>query len=171
VDTTYKKLFKIDNHVGLVSSGLLADARDLVEMARVKAQINQITYGEPISVKSLTKFLANQKHMVTQYAGVRPYGVGLLIGGVDKRVELYETDPSGTMIEWKAQAIGKGAEKAKKILKSNYKDGMLTKDGIKLVLKALKAGERDVTKNEIELAVITRKQFEMFSGKDIEKHM
>ena len=79
VSATPKKIFEIDNHIGAVSSGLLADARNLIEAARVKSQVNTLTYGEPISVSSITKFIADQKHMVTQYAGVRPYGVGLLI--------------------------------------------------------------------------------------------
>ncbi|MBN2042895.1 MAG: archaeal proteasome endopeptidase complex subunit alpha [Candidatus Aenigmarchaeota archaeon] len=172
VDTTYKKIFAIDEHIGVVSSGLLADARDLVEMARIKGQINRITYGEPISVPTITKYLANQKHMVTQYAGVRPYGVGLLIGGVDESgAKLYETDPSGTMIEWKAQAIGKGADKAKKTLKSGFKEGMLAKDGANLVLKALKAGEKDIGKENIELAVITSDGIRMFSEKEAIKNL
>jgi proteasome alpha subunit len=169
VETAYKKIFPIDKHVGVVSAGLLADARNLVEMARVRAQINSITYGEPISVKTITKHLADQQHMVTQYAGLRPYGVGLLIGWVDKSGgRLFETDPSGTMLEWKAQAIGKGADKAKKYLKSNYKDGMAMNDAIKVVVNALKTGE-NIGKENIELAVITRGKFDMCSGKEIGK--
>ncbi|MCK4335123.1 MAG: proteasome subunit alpha, partial [Candidatus Aenigmarchaeota archaeon] len=42
---------------------------------------NKITYGEPVSVQTLGKYLANHKHIATQYAGLRPFGVGLLIGG------------------------------------------------------------------------------------------
>jgi hypothetical protein len=111
VSESYKKIYEIDSHIGLVSSGLLSDARDLVEFARVRAQINRITYGEPISVSSLTKNICDRKHMVTQYAGVRPYGVGLLIGGVNNESMLYETDPSGTMIEWKAkEGPGEGVQ-------------------------------------------------------------
>jgi proteasome alpha subunit len=162
VSATPKKIFEIDNHIGAVSSGLLADARNLIEAARVKSQVNTLTYGEPISVSSITKFIADQKHMVTQYAGVRPYGVGLLIGGFDNvGPALFETDPSGTMIEWKAQAIGKGAEKAKKVLKQAYREGMPLKDGIKLVLKALKAGEKEATRESIELATITKNKFKL----------
>ncbi|GAG40150.1 unnamed protein product, partial [marine sediment metagenome] len=94
VSESYKKIYEIDSHIGLVSSGLLSDARDLVEFSRVRAQINKITYGEPISVTSLTRHICDRKHMTTQYAGLRPYGVGLLIGGVNKHSTLFETDPS-----------------------------------------------------------------------------
>lgn len=170
VNDTYKKVFEIDKHAGMVGSGILADARHLVESARVKSQINRITYGESISIQSLAKYLANQKHMATQYAGLRPFGVGILIGGVDETgPNLYETDPSGTMLEWKAQAIGRGLEKAKKALKSGYKDGMSVKEGIKLLVKALRAGEKNIAKENLEIAVITKKGFKRVSGKETDK--
>ncbi|MCD6591254.1 MAG: archaeal proteasome endopeptidase complex subunit alpha [Candidatus Aenigmarchaeota archaeon] len=170
VENTFKKVFEIDNHVGLVGSGILADARDLVDIARVKAQVHQITYGEPISIHSVAKYIANYKHMATQYAGLRPFGIGLLIGGVDTTgPNLFETDPSGTLLQWKAQSIGRGAEKAKKVLKNEYKDSMPLKDAVNLVLKALKAGEKDVKKENIELAIITPKEFRMMHGSDIKE--
>ncbi len=167
VNETHKKIYEIDTHIGAVSSGLLADARDLIEFARIKSQINQITYGEPVTVNTVTKYIADRIHMVTQYAGVRPYGVGLLVGGVDKfGSKLYETDPSGTMVEWKAQALGRGAERARKILKDKYKEGMSIKDGVDIVIKVLKASEKNTKDEDIELAVITRDRFQKLSGKD-----
>jgi proteasome alpha subunit len=106
--------------------------------------------------------------MATQYAGLRPFGVGLLIGGVDESgVSLYETDPSGTMLEWKAQAIGRGADKAKKVLTTGFKDNMPVKDGLKLLIKALKAGEKSVTKENMEIAVIKENEFKKISVSDV----
>ena len=161
VSENYKKIHEVDNHIAFVSAGSLADARNLVEMARVKAQVNRITYGEPISVSSLTKYVCNRKHLVTQYAGVRPYGVGLLVGGTDETgPKLYETEPSGTMIEWKAQAIGRGAEKAKKILNKYFKDGMSLRDGGELILKTLNAAEKNVTMDKIEAVLIKKDNIE-----------
>ncbi|MEM7815954.1 MAG: archaeal proteasome endopeptidase complex subunit alpha [Candidatus Aenigmatarchaeota archaeon] len=170
VNESYKKIYEIDEHISAVSAGSLADARNLVEMARVRAQINKITYGEPISVSSLTKYICNRKHLVTQYAGVRPYGVGLLIGGVDKSgPRLFETEPSGTMIEWKAQAIGKGADKAKAILSKEYKDNLDLKSGIRLLLKSLKAGEKEASAETVDIVAVTKKGTEKVSVKDLEK--
>lgn len=161
VTESYKKIQEVDNHIAFVSAGSLADARNLVEMARVKAQVNRITYGEPISISSLTKYVCNRKHLVTQYAGVRPYGVGLLIGGVDGTgPKLYETEPSGTMIEWKAQAIGRGAEKAKKILNRDYKENMAIKDGANLVMKVLNIAEKNVTPEKIEAVLVKKDKIE-----------
>jgi proteasome alpha subunit len=167
VPETYKKIYEIDSHIGLVSSGLLSDARELVEFSRVKAQINVITYGEPISVASLTKAICDRKHMVTQYAGVRPYGVGLLIGGVNEGPILYETDPSGTMIEWKAQAIGRGADKARKVLQKDYKDSMDVESGVKLILKALRTGEKENGNEDVEIALIQKDGFKRLGPEEI----
>lgn len=161
VADSYKKIQEVDEHIAFVSAGSLADARNLVEMARVKSQVNKITYGEPISVSSLTKYVCNRKHLVTQYAGVRPYGVGLLIGGTDETgPKLYETEPSGTMIEWKAQAIGRGAEKAKKILNKDYKENMSLREGGELILKALAAAEKSVSPEKIEAVLIKKDKIE-----------
>lgn len=170
VAESYKKIYEIDSHVGLVSSGLLSDARDLVEFSRVRAQINRITYGEPISVTSLTRYICDRKHMVTQYAGVRPYGVGLLIGGVNKHSVLYETDPSGTMIEWNAQAIGRGAEKARKVLERDYKDNMDVSSGVKLIIKALRAGEREASVENLEIAIIKADGCKRLGPEDIKSY-
>lgn len=169
--STHKKIFEIDDHIGMVSSGLLADARDIIESARVKAQIHQLTYGENISVTSLMNYVAGNIHMVTQYAGVRPYGIGLLLGGVDDKPRLFETDPSGTTIEWKAQSIGKGAEKARKMLEKKYKENLKKDEAIKLALSALKAGEKTLPAEDIELAIITKNDFKKMNSEDISKYL
>ncbi len=171
INDSYKKNYTIDEHAAAVFAGSLADARDLVDMARVKGQINRITYNEPISITSLTKFICDRKHMVTQYAGVRPYGVGLLIGGVDESgTHLFETEPSGTMIEWKAQAIGRGADKAKKVLEEGYKDSISTENATKLLIKALKAGEKKVNASNTEIVVIAKEGIQRMGKEEVSRH-
>ena len=109
--------------------------------------------------------------MVTQYAGVRPYGIGLLVGGVDESgARLFETEPSGTMIEWKAQAIGRGADKAKKVLEEGYKDSLSTENAVKLLIRALKAGEKKVNASNTEVVVITKEGIQRMGKDDIGKH-
>jgi proteasome alpha subunit len=168
VSDSSRKIFEIDDHMAMVSSGSLADARNLAEMARVKSQVNRVTYNEPISVSTLTKHICDRKHIVTQYAGVRPYGVGLLIGGVDDTgPRLFETEPSGTMIEWQAQAIGRGVEKTKKVLQTGYKTGMTETEACKLLVSALNAGEKDAEGESIEIVVVKKNGTKVISGKDI----
>ena len=94
-----EKIFQIDDHIGCATSGLVADARALVDRARINAQMNKITYGEKIPVKTLVKYICDFKQIYTQYGGVRPFGVVLLIAGVDEtRPCLFATDPSGAFM-------------------------------------------------------------------------
>ena len=168
VPNSYKKIWEIDDHIAAVSAGSLADARSLIDQARVRAQVNRITYGEAISVSSITKYICDRKHLVTQYAGVRPYGVGLLIGGVDETgPKLYETEPSGTMIEWKAQAIGRGSDKAKSVLTKGYKDNLDLKKGTELLLKSLKSGEKNVKPENISGVFVTSEGIKPLSFKEV----
>lgn len=169
---TYHKISEIDNHIAMVSSGSLADSRNLVEMARVKAQVNQITFGEPMSIMSITRAMADRKHLVTQYAGVRPYGVGLLIGGIDEGgPRLFETEPSGTMIEWKAQAIGRGGQKAKVLLNKSHRDGMSVEEGIKLLVKAMKSGEKIVNPENAEIVIVRKNKVERLTRNQLAKYL
>lgn len=154
--TSIEKIFKIDEHIGAATSGLVADARALVERARVEAQINKITYNEPIRVDSLSKKLCDMLQMYTQNGGVRPFGSALIIGGVyDGSCKLFETDPSGALIEYKATAIGSGRSAAMDIFEDQYKDDMNLNDAIKLALTAInEATEHETTANNVEIAVI-----------------
>lgn len=154
--TSIEKIFKIDEHIGAATSGLVADARALVERARVEAQINKISYSEPIRVDSLSKKLCDMLQMYTQNGGVRPFGSALIIGGVyDGSCKLFETDPSGALIEYKATAIGSGRSAAMDIFEDQYKDDMNLNDAIKLALTAInEATEHETTANNVEIAVI-----------------
>ena len=155
-ETMFTEKQKIDEHIGAATSGLVADARALVERARVEAQINKITYSEPIRVDSLSKKLCDMLQMYTQNGGVRPFGSALIIGGVyDGSCKLFETDPSGALIEYKATAIGSGRSAAMDIFEDQYKDDMNLNDAIKLALTAInEATEHETTANNVEIAVI-----------------
>src|SRR5665648_751899 len=97
-----EKIFQIDEHIGAATSGLVADARALVDRARVEAQVNHVSYGEAIGVEVLAKKICDHKQTYTQYGGVRPYGTALLIAGVDDSgtPRIFETDPSGALLEY-----------------------------------------------------------------------
>ncbi len=169
------KVHQIDDHLGVATSGFLADGRILVDIARIKAQVFKLTYDEPVDVMGCVKEVSDRMQLFTQYGGVRPFGVALLMGGVDEKgPRLFEIDPSSTFYGWKAQAIGRGAEAALKILRKEWKESLSEDDGIKLILKALKAGEKEAKPSEIELAVINEKGFKKFSedegAKIIRKH-
>ena len=175
VPGTIEKLFKVDEHAGAVAAGLLADARILVNQIMIKAQVNRITYGEPIDVWSLAKVLGDRMQLSTLYAGLRPFGVSFLVGGVDSTgPHLIETDPSGMLYEWKAYAIGKGAQIANKIFRDKHKEGMDEKNALKLVISVIKKAEKvsDLGKS-LDIAIIRKKdkKFEALTEDKIKKFL
>jgi len=173
VPNTIEKLFQIDEHIGAVAAGLLADARILVNQLMVKAQINRITYEESIDIWSLSRTLGDRMQLSTLYAGLRPFGVSFLVGGVDSTgAHLIEADPSGMLYEWKAYAIGRGAPLASKIFKDKHKDDIDEKTALKLVIDVIKKVEKipDLAK-ALDIAIIREKdkKFEKLTEDQIRK--
>ena len=169
------KIFKIDEHVGAAIVGLSSDARILIDQARVYAQSNRLTYDEPIDVEVVTKRVCDIKQLYTQHAGVRPFGVAIIFGGVDKTGNrLFGTHPSGTYRRYKATAQGAGRETVINILKEEYREDMkldeATKLGIKCLAKALEARQLPP---RIKVAVIpaATKKMEMLSDEKIQGFM
>ncbi len=157
VPTSIEKIFAIDQHIGCATSGLVADARALVDRARVEAQFNRVTYDEPIPVETLVKKVCDFKQSYTQYGGGRPFGTALLLAGVDDSgPHLFETDPSGALIEYKASAVGSGRQKAMEHLEDSYKENLSIDAATDLGLKALHvATDGKLNADALEIAVIT----------------
>ncbi|OWT32971.1 proteasome endopeptidase complex, archaeal, alpha subunit [Methanobrevibacter sp. 87.7] len=170
-----EKIFQIDNHIGAASSGLVADARVLIDRARVESQINKITYNEPIRVEALVKKICDMKQMYTQNGGVRPFGSALIIGGINKgQCRLFETDPSGALIEYKATAIGAGRSEAMEVFEDKYQDDMSLDEAIDLALDAVyEATEGKVTDKTVEIAVIDKdtEQYRKLDDEEVSKYV
>ena len=136
--TSVEKIHKADDHIGIASAGHVADARQLIDFARQQTQVNRLRYGEPIGVETLTKEVTDHIQQYTQVGGARPFGVALIIGGIeDGEPRLYETDPSGTPYEWKALAVGADRGEIQEYLEDNYSESMDLDGGIELALRAL----------------------------------
>ena len=157
--TGSEKIFKIDDHIGVAIAGLTADARVLIDRARVQAQVNILNYDEKISVKDSTLNICEYKQVFTQNAGVRPFGVSFLIAGIDNdgTTSLYLTDPSGAMWGYKAFAIGSGAAEARTYLEEHYKEDMIDEELKLLPLRTLKELMVDnLNKNTCDVAFILK---------------
>lgn len=152
--STLRKILLIDDHVGTAIAGLHADARKLIDQARVKAQINRLSYDEPIAIQSLVVDICDTKQMHTQYGGVRPFGVSLLVGGVDDHgPQLYTTDPSGSFWGWKAAAIGKDSDSVRDYFAEHYNPKIDIDGALKLALDAIeKVSGEDASANSKERA-------------------
>lgn len=133
------KIFEIDSHVIGTAAGILSDARVLVDEAQVVAQQHHVTYDSPIEPISVIKMIADKKQMSTQYGGLRPYGVSIMIGGVSKRKPyLYTSDVTGNFFSYRANAIGENDEQIKETLRSEYKEDMTIEEGIRFIMGIFK---------------------------------
>jgi proteasome alpha subunit len=151
-----EKIHKADDHIGIASAGHVADARQLIDFARRRAQVNELRYGEPVGVETLTKEVTDYIQQYTQVGGARPFGVALIIAGIaDGEPRLYETDPSGTPYEWKALAVGADRGDIREYLEDNYSDELDLEEGIRLALEALASVNDDRLASEgIDVATI-----------------
>ncbi len=139
VPEAVEKIFKIDDHIGAAASGILSDARVLIERAQLKAQQHKITYDTPIDTISVVKSICDLKQICTQSGGLRPFGVSILIAGIDVTgPKLFETDPTGIFFQYKASVIGEGEPEIEEILQKEYNEDMSIDDGLKLAIRALK---------------------------------
>jgi proteasome alpha subunit len=168
------KLFEVDEHLGAAVVGLSSDARILLDQARVYAQSNRLMYDEPIDVETITKRVGDIKQLYTQHAGVRPFGVSIIFGGVDKMGnKVFATHPSGSYRGYKATSVGIGRETVENILKDDYKEDLTLDDAIKLAMKCLlKSFESRGEQPRVKIAVIpsATKKLRILSDHEVETY-
>lgn len=169
-----QKIFQVDYHIGVAAAGYIPDARVQVDGARFFSQGNRMTYDESVEVGTVAKHLADQAHQFTQYGGVRPNGVSMIIAGIDQKGEsIYVTDPSGTYIQFAAVAIGAGSDEVNAFLEKNYKEDMGLDDAAALAIAAINLkSEAKEGINHVKMAKITSeaKVFEKVSESDLQNY-
>jgi len=168
------KLFEVDEHLGAAVVGLSSDARILLDQARIYAQSNRLMYDEPIDVETVTKRVGDIKQLYTQHAGVRPFGVSIIFGGVDKTGNrIFGTHPSGSYRGYKATSVGIGRETVENVLKDDYKEDMNLDGAIKLAIKCLiKSFESRGEQPRVKIAVIpsATKKLRILSDHEVETY-
>jgi len=173
--TSVEKIHKADDHIGIASAGHVADARQLIDFARQQAQVNRLRFGEPVGVETLTKEVTDHIQQYTQVGGARPFGVALIIGGVeDGEPRLYETDPSGTPYEWQALAVGADRGEIQDYLEEHYAESMDLDGGIELALRALGSVNDDQLSPEgvgIATVDVESEQFIELSNDETEEYL
>jgi len=154
--SSIQKIVKLDEHIGCAMSGLVADARTLVDHARVETQNHWFVYDEKMTLESCVQGICDLALGFGEGNMARPFGVALLVAGVDEKgPALYHTDPAGTWTQYDAKAIGAGSEGANTSLQERYNKSMSLAEAQKLALDVLKSAmEEKIDVNNIELAII-----------------
>ena len=138
IPESVEKIFKMDDHIGATASGILSDARVLIERGQIKAQQHSVTYDTPVDTITIVKEICALQQICTQSAGLRPFGVSILVAGIDSDgPKLFETDPTGIYFQYRATAIGEGEPEVEEILNKEYNPEMSIEEGLKLALNAL----------------------------------
>jgi proteasome alpha subunit len=167
-----RKIFQVDEHIGAAIIGLGSDARVLIDQARINTQSNKLTYDEPIDVEVLTKKICDIQQTYTQHGGGRPFGVAMILGGVDKTgPHVFGTHPIGSYTGYKATVVGVGTETVLSMLKGEYCEDLTLEKSIALAVKCLvKALRERELPLRIKIAVIpvATKKLVMLSDEAVE---
>jgi proteasome alpha subunit len=158
VQKSANKIHEIDSHVIASVAGITSDARVLVDRAQVVSQQHRVTYDSPIEPELVIKDIANVKQQFTQYGGARPFGVSLMVAGINRgKPELFTSDITGNYFSYFANAIGESDDKIKEKLREEYKHDLTIKKGITLVLDILKNVQEEKFKlDRFEVAYIEK---------------
>ncbi len=171
-----EKMFKIDDHIAATASGIISDARVLVDRSQLKAQQHSVTYDSKIDILTITKDICDLKQICTQSAGLRPFGVSMLIGGVedDGTIKLFVTEPYGLYFQYRAAVIGEGEPHIEPLLQRKYKPGMTIKDGVALGLEALKdflGGEFNFERVDVVYVDNTSKRWKKLTDGELKSYV
>lgn len=173
VPSTSQKIFKIDSYIGATYSGLVSDGLHVINTMRGKTQTHRMIYDETESVESVAKEISEEMQMATQYGGIRPYAISLLIGGMDNKPRLFEIEPGASYLGYLADAIGSGKKIAGDMLVRGYKDSMSMDDAINLGVGIIKkVNEGKLTEDNIDISTIKKDVgFEVFGTEKIVKYL
>ena len=168
-----QKLFKIAQHIGVAAAGYIPDARNQVDDARFFSQSSNLVYDEVVDIETVVKHIADRCQQYTQYAGARPIGVALIIGGIDENGNsLFLTDPSGTYVPYNAVAIGANSDKVTEFLTKEYKPELTLEDAKILATASINMISDDANSSEhIRISQIKSdtKKFEIVDKNQIAK--
>jgi proteasome alpha subunit len=171
VPKSANKIYEVDSHIISSVAGIVSDARVLIEKSQILAQQHRVTYDSPIEPELIVKEISNIKQQFSQYGGARPFGVSMMVAGMNNgKPELYTSDVTGNYLGYNANAIGENDDKVKEKLREKYTKDLTVKKGVKLALEIFKEIQGDKFNIKIfELAFISEGSIQKLEGEDINK--
>jgi proteasome alpha subunit len=173
VPSTIQKVFRIDSRIGATYSGMVADGLHIIDTARNQTQNHKLIYDDVKSVESLAKNISSYMMQATQFGGMRPYAVSMLVGGIDDTPRLYEIEPGASFLGYKADAIGVGKKVATELLLKEYKQDLDLDDAIGLGIKIIKKiSDTPITEDNLDIGYVQDgKDFTILSSEKIKSHL
>jgi len=173
VSSTIQKVFRIDARIGATYSGMVADGLHIIDTARGQTLNHKLVYDDVKSIESLAKNISAYMMQATQFGGMRPYAVSLLVGGIDDSPRLYEIEPGASFLGYKADAIGSGKKVATEMLLKDYKEDMNFQDAVNLGLKIIKKiSEIPITEDNVDIGYVQDgKEFLILSPEKLKTYL
>ena len=173
IPSSLHKIFRVDSYIGATYSGMTSDGLRVINLMRGKTQTHRMIYDETQSVENVARDISEEMQMATQYGGIRPYAISLLVGGIDTEPRLLEVDPGAAFMGYKADAIGVGKKIAEDMLIKDYKDNISIDDAISLGIKIItKATEKKSESDNLEVSVIDKKNgYVLYDTKQVDKYL
>ena len=166
------KIYRVDDNVGALTTGYIADTRQLIHKARVESQVYRLSYDESPDILVIGDSIGDFIQQHTQYAGLRPFGCSLLLAGfTDHTPHLLMADPGGAVLRCLGIAVGANEDEAREVIKKGYKPTLTIEKTIQLAIKALAAGaKKPIEEIDFNLGILDSKtnKFELIA--DTEKY-
>uniref|UniRef100_A0A8D2AX70 Proteasome subunit alpha type-2 n=1 Tax=Sciurus vulgaris TaxID=55149 RepID=A0A8D2AX70_SCIVU len=145
------KVEPITKYRGLVYSGMGPDYRVLLHRARKLAQQYHLVYQEPNPMAQLVQAAASVMQEYTQSGGIHPFG---------GRPYLFQSDPSGAHVSWKATVMGKNYVNGKTFLEKRHNEDLELEGAIHTAILTLKESfEGQMTEDNIEVGICSKAGF------------
>jgi len=174
VPESANKVFEIDSHIIGTAAGIMSDARVLIERGQLIAQQHRVTYDSPVDVVSIIKDISDIKQQFTQHPGVRPFGVAVMIAGIDNKEKLYVSDITGNYFEYFASAIGEDDEKIKEKIRKVYKKDIKIEEAIKVCLgifQEVKGKNFNIDNFDAAFILKAEKKIQRINGDKLRKYI
>jgi len=163
-----KKVYRIDDHIGMTIAGTVADAQRAVDILTANAQLYKINIGRPLPISSAARLVANLLFSSRYY----PLQTQVLVGGVDDTgPHVFNLDPFGSLNEEKSVSTGSGSPVVYGILEDRFKEDMSVEEALPIVVKAVNAAmKRDAASGDsYNVTVIDDKGYRELSERDKKK--
>jgi proteasome beta subunit len=163
-----KKVYKIDDHLGMTIAGTVADAQKVVDILIANAQLYKINMNRPMPVSSAARLVAN----LLFSARYVPLATQVLIGGIDQTgPHVFNLDPFGSLTEEKSVSTGSGSPIAYGVLEDKYREDMSIKELLPIIVKAVNAAmKRDVASgNSYNVTVIDKNGYRELTDEEKSK--
>ena len=174
VASTIQKVFRIDSQICATYSGMVSDGLHIIDTARSNTQNHRMLFDEIKSIESLSKNISAYMMQATQYGGMRPYAVSLVVGGIDDYgPRLFEIEPGASFLGYRADAIGSGKKVAMEMLLKEYEDNMVLEKALDLGVKVIKKiSETKLNEDNLDIGYVTIKDgFTLLSREKIKEYI